>query len=129
MNYSSTLSLLGRIGLAAIFILAGWNKIGGYEGTAGYMESMGVPGILLPAVIALELLGGIAVLIGFMTRFAAVGLAVFSLLAAALFHFDPADQMQFIMFMKNIAIAGGFLLLAANGPGCYSVDAWRQRSE
>jgi len=123
MNYSATLSLFARIGLAAIFILAGLNKIGGYEGTMGYMESMGVPGALLPAVIALEVLGGIAILIGLLTRLAAFGLAVFSIAAAVLFHFNFADQMQFILFMKNIAIAGGFLLLMANGPGAYSVDA------
>jgi len=123
MNYSATLSLFARIGLAAIFILAGLNKIGGYEGTVGYMESMGVPGALLPAVIALEVLGGIAILIGLLTRLAAFGLAVFSIAAAVLFHFNFADQMQFILFMKNIAIAGGFLLLMANGPGAYSVDA------
>jgi putative oxidoreductase len=123
MNYSATLSLFARIGLAAIFILAGLNKIGGYEGTMGYMESMGVPGALLPAVIALEVLGGIAILIGLLTRLAAFGLAAFSIAAAVLFHFNFADQMQFILFMKNIAIAGGFLLLMANGPGAYSVDA------
>jgi len=123
MNYSATLSLLARIGLAAIFIMAGLNKIGGYEGTAGYMESMGVPSILLPAVIALEVLGGIAIVVGFLTRLAAFGLTVFSIAAALLFHFNFADQMQFILFWKNIAIAGGFMLLMANGAGALSVDA------
>lgn len=128
MNYSATLSLLARIGLAAIFIMAGLNKIGGYEGTAGYMESMGVPAILLPAVIALEVLGGIAIVVGFLTRFAAFGLAVFSIASALLFHFNLADQMQFILFWKNVAIAGGFMLLMANGAGAFSVDAKMGRS-
>ncbi|WP_432472577.1 DoxX family protein [Amphritea sp. HPY] len=128
MNYSATLSLLARIGLASIFIMAGLNKIGGYEGTAGYMESMGVPSILLPAVIALEVLGGIAIVAGFLTRLAAFGLAVFSLAAALLFHLNFADQMQFILFWKNIAIAGGFMLLMASGAGAFSVDARMGRS-
>lgn len=128
MNYSALASLLGRIGLAAIFILAGWNKIGGYEGTAAYMESMGVPGILLPAVIALELLGGIAILVGLLTRWVAIALAGFSVMAGILFHFNFADQMQSILFMKNLAIAGGFLILAANGPGSYSIDALRKQA-
>ena len=126
MNYSASASLLARLGLAAIFIMAGLSKISGYEGTVGYMESMGVPGALLPAVIAVEVLGGIAIVIGLFTRLAALGLAVFSIASALLFHFNLADQTQFIMFWKNIVIAGGFLLLVANGPGAYSVDAWRK---
>lgn len=125
MNYSASTSLLARLGLAAIFILAGLSKISGYDGTVGYMESVGVPGALLPAVIALEILGGLAIVIGFLTRLAAFGLATFSIVSALLFHFNLADQMQFILFAKNIAIAGGFLLLIANGAGAYSVDAWR----
>ncbi|MEH6577703.1 MAG: DoxX family protein [Amphritea sp.] len=123
MNFSVTLSLLARLGLAVIFIMAGLSKIGGYEGTVAYMESMGVPGMLLPAVIALEVLGGAAIVVGFLTRLAAFGLAVFCILTALLFHFNLNDQMQFILFWKNIAITGGFLLLMANGAGAYSVDA------
>ena len=126
MNYSASASLLARLGLAAIFIMAGLSKISGYEGTVGYMESMGVPGALLPAVIAVEVLGGIAIVIGLFARLAAAGLTVFTVASALLFHFNLADQTQFIMFWKNIVIAGGFLLLVANGPGAYSVDAWRK---
>ena len=117
------LSLLGRIGLSLIFIISGWGKIAGYAATQGYMESVGVPGALLPLVIALELGGGLAIVAGVFTRWFALGLAAFSIASALLFHFHLADQMQAIMFWKNFAIAGGFLLLAANGPGPLSVDA------
>jgi putative oxidoreductase len=115
--------LLGRFGLALIFILSGWSKIDSYEGTQAYMASAGVPGALLPLAIALELGGGLAVLAGFKARWAALALALFSLASAFLFHADFADQNQFIGFMKNVAIAGGFLVLAAQGAGRFSVDA------
>lgn len=119
------LSLVGRIGLAFIFVMAGYSKIGGYEGTAGYMDSMGVPGALLPLVILLELGGGLAIIAGFLTKPIALALAAFSVASALIFHANFGDQMQSIMFMKNIGLAGGFLLLAANGPGEYSLDAKR----
>lgn len=114
--------LSGRILLGAIFLISGLGKIGAYAGTAGYMASIGVPGALLPAVIALEVLGAIAIIIGWKTRIAAVLLAGFTLLAGVLFHSNFSDQVQMIMFLKNVAIAGGFLLLAANGPGALSLD-------
>ena len=120
---NATLSLLGRAGLSLIFIISGWGKIAGYAGTQQYMESVGVPGALLPLVIALELGGGLAILAGTGTRWIAAALAGFSLLSGLLFHFNLADQMQAILFWKNVALAGGFLLLVANGPGAYSVDA------
>jgi len=116
------LSLAGRILMSLIFIVAGFNKIGGYEGTQGYMESMGVPGMLLPLVILLELGGGLLLLIGFKTRIIAFLLAGFSLLAAAIFHNNLADSMQSIQFMKNLALAGGFLYITAWGPGAWSLD-------
>lgn len=114
--------LVGRVLLALMFVSAGWSKIGGYAGTQGYMEAMGVPGMLLPLVILLELGGGLAILAGVLTRSVSLLLAGFCVLAALLFHYQPADQMQMIMFMKNISIAGGFLVLAAAGPGAFSVD-------
>lgn len=116
-------NLVGRFGLSAIFLLSGFAKLGaGYEGTQGYMEAMGVPGGVLPLVIFAEIVGGLALAAGFLTRWAALGLAVFSVASAFLFHFQLADQMQFINFFKNIAIAGGFLVLAAHGAGKFSVD-------
>lgn len=118
------LVLLGRLGLAWLFIDSGWGKIGAYEGTAQYMTSAGVPAMLLPLVIAVELGGGIAIVLGFFTRWVALALAVFSIVAAILFHVPHmADQMQAINVWKNVAMAGGFLVLAAHGAGRYSLDA------
>jgi putative oxidoreductase len=113
----------GRVLLSAIFISAGISKLGaGYAGTQGYMEAMGVSGSLLPLVIATEILAGVALLVGFKARIAAFLLAGFSLLSAVLFHFDFSDQMQSILFMKNLAIAGGLLMVVAQGAGQWSVD-------
>ena len=117
--------VIGRLLLSIIFILAGIQKITGYGGTVGYMEAMGVPGILLPLVILVEVVGGLAILFGFQTRIAALLLGGFSVLAALLFHFQPSDQIQMIMLMKNFAIAGGFLALFVAGPGSFSIDARR----
>lgn len=114
--------LLGRILLALIFIVSGVGKISDPAGTAGYMQSVGLPGFLVWPTIALEVLGGIAIIIGFQTRLAAYALAVFTLAAAALFHTNFADPMQSIMFMKNLSMAGGLLLLAASGATALSVD-------
>ncbi len=118
--------LAGRVLLAAMFLLAGITKISGYAGTAGYMASVGVPAALLLAVIALEIGGAIAIIIGFQTRLVALALAGFTLAAAALFHSNFADQMQMLLFLKNISVAGGFLVLAAYGAGRYSFDARRK---
>ena len=125
---NASLSLLGRAGLSLIFIISGWGKLAGYAATQQYMESMGVPGALLPLVIALELGGGLAILAGAFTRWIAIAIALFSIVSAAIFHADFADQMQAISFWKNAAMAGGFLVLAANGPGSLSLDAlWARR--
>ena len=113
---------LGRILLALIFVTSGFSKISGYAATQGYMEAMGVPGALLPVVIAVELLGGLAVMLGWQTRIAAFLLAGFSLLSGVLFHADFGDQMQMIMFMKNVSIAGGFLMLVSLGGGAFALD-------
>ena len=116
-------SLIGRSMISVVFIMAGFSKIGGYAGTQGYMESVGVPGLLLPAVIALELLGGLAVLVGYQTKIAALLLGGFTFLAAIIFHSDFGDQMQMILFMKNIAISGAFLLLFVHGPGQWALNS------
>jgi putative oxidoreductase len=113
---------VARVFLGHIFLLAGLSKISAYEGTQGYMDAMGVPGVLLPLVILLEVAGGLAIIAGWKTRWAAIALAAFSVVSAAIFHNNFADQTQMIMFMKNIAIAGGFLLLAVHGAGAYSLD-------
>ncbi|MCX7513055.1 DoxX family protein [Frateuria hangzhouensis] len=120
---NALLPLLGRLGLASIFILSGWGKMAGYSATQGYMEAMGVPGMLLPLVILLELGGGLAILAGVFTRWVAFALAGFSIVAALVFHANLGDQVQQIMFLKNFAIAGGFLMLAAHGPGALSIEA------
>ena len=116
----------GRILIAALFLIAGIGKLGsGYAGTQGYMEAMGVPGVLLPLVIALEIGGAFLVISGLWTRVTALALGVFTILSAVLFHANFADQMQQIMFLKNFAIAGGFLFLAVKGAGQWSIDAHR----
>ncbi len=121
---NKVIELFGRILLGHIFLLAGVNKLGdAYAGTAGYMDSMGVPGELLPVVIAVEITGGLMVMLGFKARWAAYALAGFSILAAIIFHSNLADQMQMILFMKNFSIAGGLLLLSAHGSGGLSVDS------
>lgn len=114
--------LVGRTFLAAIFLMSGLGKIGAYAGTAAYMASAGVPGALLPAVIALEVVGAIAITLGWKTRISALLLGGFTLLSGVIFHSNFADQIQMIMFMKNVAITGGFLLLVANGAGALSLD-------
>jgi len=126
MNLLQTISApVARILLSLIFVTSGFSKISGYAGTQAYMESMGVPGALLPLVIAVELLGGLAVILGWHTRIAAFLLAGFSLLSAFLFHANFGDQVQMIMFMKNIAIAGGFLMIVSLGGGAFSLDSRR----
>lgn len=117
-----TTQLLARLFLGHIFLLAGLSKLGDIDGTLGYMNAMGVPGILLYPVIVLEVAGGLAVILGWFTRPAALALAAFTVLAAVIFHHDFADKMQMIMFMKNIAMTGGLLLLAVHGPGALSID-------
>jgi len=113
---------LGRFLIGILFVQAGLGKILSYVGTADYMVTMGVPGVLLPLVIITELGGGLAVILGYHTRVAAFALAGFCVLTAVLFHADFSDTMQIIMFSKNMALAGGFLFLVANGAGAFSLD-------
>lgn len=124
---SSVLVLAGRALLSAIFILAGFGKLTAIGATAGWFGSLGFP---LPTVVVvlvglLELLGGIAILVGYQTRIAAIALAIFTLAATAVAHLDFADQVQFLFFQKNLAIAGGLFVLAVFGAGALSVDAKR----
>lgn len=122
--YSDGLALTGRVLIAAIFILAGANKLTDPAGTIGYIQSVGLP---LPQVayagtVAVELLGGIALLVGFRARTAALALAAFCLASAAIFHNQLGDQTQFVMFFKNLAMAGGLLFVAAFGPGRFAIN-------
>ena len=122
-------ALVARILLAVMFIISGFGKITGFEGTVGYIASKGLP---LPQLVAIgtilvELGGGLMLAVGFKARWAALALAVFTLLAAIIFHnFWAADAaaktMQQIQFMKNISIVGGMLMVFAFGPGRLSVD-------
>jgi len=112
----------GRFLLSLLFLLSGFGKITAYGATAAYMSASGVPSALLPVVIATELLGGLAIVLGWKTRVVAFLLAGFSLLTAITFHRNFADQTQMIMFLKNLSIAGGFLMLVVNGAGPLSLD-------
>jgi putative oxidoreductase len=128
MNTQQNLAdLTGRVLISAIFLVAGLNKVTGYSGTQAYMESMGVPGALLPLVIVLEVFGALAIITGWRTRVVAFLLAGFSVVSALLFHGALGDPTQFILFMKNLAMAGGFLFLVARGAGEWSLDARRDR--
>ena len=112
----------GRILLASLFLLSGLTKLTSYGATAAYMTATGVSAALLPIVIATEVLGSLAVILGWHTRIAALLLAGFTLLAAALFHNNLGDQIQMIMFLKDVSITGAFLMLVANGAGPLSLD-------
>lgn len=128
---ANLLVLVGRVLAAFIFIMAGWGKLaGGIDGTAGYIASVGLPASTALAWLAaiFELVAGLFILAGFMTRATALALAVFCIFTGFVFHFDPADQMQFINFMKNLAMAGGFAFLAVTGAGAWSVDARRGKA-
>ena len=114
--------LTGRVFISGVFLLSGFNKIGNYDGTVGWMESFGLPGFLLIPAIILEILAPILIIIGYQTRIAAGALSLFCLATAIIFHTDFSDQMQFIAFMKNLALAGGFLFLVVNGAKGYCLD-------
>lgn len=113
---------LARAMLAYVFVIEGYGKIVSYSGVADYMRQNGVSSTLLPLVILTELGGGLLVLFGFQTRWAAIALGGFCLLTALLFHMSAEETVQ---FQKNVAMAGGFLALANAGAGPWSVDAWR----
>lgn len=127
---SATL-LVARIFLAILFIVSGLGILAAPSGFAGYMGAIGLPFPTLVAwvVIALKVLGGLAILVGFQTRIAALAIAAFTVGSAILGHMDFADQNEMTAFMKNFAIAGGFLALFVSGPGAWSLDARRGSSQ
>ena len=123
-SQNSVIILIYRVFLAILFILAGWGKLNGLEGTAQYFGAIGLPMPSVTAVLVglVEFVGGLAILIGFQTRIAAVVVALFTIGATLVAHMDFAEGMNALMAQKNLAIAGGLLLLAVTGAGAYSVD-------
>jgi putative oxidoreductase len=119
--------LVGRILLSIMFIVAGYGKLTAIAGTAGWFASMGLPVPTVTTVVVglVELVGGIAILLGYQTRIAALILAAFTIAATLIAHTDLADQVQQLFFMKNLSVTGGFLILAAAGAGALSIDARR----
>ena len=116
------IEIFGRIILSAVFLIAGVNKIFNYEGTTAYMESFGVPGLLYIPAIILEILFPLLIVIGYQTKISALIMAIFSVSLAIIFHTDFSNQMQVMSFLKNFAIAGGFIIIFVNGPSRWSID-------
>ncbi len=123
MSLNSFVLLLARVLLGAIFVVAGFGKLGDVQGFAGYMASGGVPVFLAWPVVLAEIIGGLLLIVGWQTRLAALGLAAFCVASAVLYHYVPGDQMQMNMFLKNLAMAGGYLALFVQGAGALSLDA------
>ena len=119
---TNILDLIGRIFISLVFLSSGFNKIGNYEGTIGWMESFGMPGIFLIPAIIVEVGAPILIIIGYRVKISAALLSLFCIATAVIFHNDFSNQMQFISFMKNIALAGGFLFLVVNGAKDFSLD-------
>jgi putative oxidoreductase len=126
---SSVVPLIGRILMSAVFLISGFFKVAGYSQVVGYAAAKGLPlaGVAIACAAAVELLGGIAILIGFKTRIVPWVLFLYLVPATVIFHnfwalHGMEQQDNMIHFMKNLAIMGGLLILAANGPGAYSVD-------
>ncbi len=122
-------ALLGRLLLSALFLHEAWSKVSGYAMTLAYMQAFGVPGQLLPLAVAFELGCGLLILFGYQTRIAALLLAGFCVATAVLFHTRFADRNQLLHFEKDLAIAGGFLIVFAQGSGAWSLDALKQRKD
>ena len=114
--------LIGRIMVSAIFLFSGINKTLNYDGTVGWMEGYGIPGVLLIPAIIIEIIFPILIIVGYQTRIAASGLLLFSLLTAFIFHLDFSNQMQVIAFLKNVGLAGGMLFLVVHGAKDFSLE-------
>ena len=135
-KYESILNVLGRIAIAALFLPAGLNKLMGMEGVTSYFASLGLPvvAVLVWVVIAIEVLGGVALILGYKTRLVAIGLAIFTVLASIVGHafwaapVDAAFIAQ-LLFFKNMAVTGGLLVLASSGAGSISIDGRKAKAE
>ena len=114
--------LAGRVLIGLLFLLAGLGKLGDVSGFAGYVASGGLPGFLAWPAVIFEIAVGLLLIIGYQTRIVALATAAFCVVAGALYHFAPADQMQMAMFLKNLAIAGGLFMFAIHGPGKLALD-------
>ena len=119
---TNLLDFLGRILISILFLISAYNKIFSIDGTMSWMEGYGIPGFLLYPTIALEIILPLFVIIGYKARISAGLLAIFCIATAFLFHFDFADQMQIIAFLKNLGLAGGFLFIVANGTKEWAID-------
>ena len=119
---TNILDLVARILISALFLLNGIFKISNYDGTVGWMEGFGIPGILLIPAIILEIFGPILIILGYKAKIAAGFLTLFCIATAVIFHNDFSDQMQLGSFLKNIALAGGFLFIFINGTKDFSLD-------
>ena len=119
---SNVLDLIGRILISALFLISAYNKIFNLNGSMGWMEGFGVPGFLIFPAIAIEVVLPVLVIVGYQARIAAGILAIFCLATAFIFHFDFSNQTQFVSFLKNIGLAGGFLFIVVNGTKDWSVD-------
>ena len=120
--FSNFLDLVGRVFISAIFLLSGINKIVNYESSHSWMESFGIPGVLLIPAIVLEVVAPILIIVGYQVKISAALLSLFCIVTAVIFHTDFSNQMQFISFFKNIGLAGGFLFLAIHGAKDFSLD-------
>ena len=119
---SNLIDFLARVLISVLFLISAYNKIFNIEGSMNWMSGYGVPGILIYPTILLEILLPVMIIIGYKVRIAAGILSIFCLLTAFIFHFDFSDQIQKILFLKNIGLTGGFLFIVANGTKDWSVD-------
>jgi len=119
---SNFIDFIGRLLISALFLFSAYNKVISIDGTMGWMEEFGIPGLLLYPAIALEIILPLLIIIGYKAKLSAGLLAIFCILTAFIFHYDFTEQMQIIDFLKNIGLAGGFLFIVANGTKEWSVD-------
>ncbi len=119
---SNIFDLLGRVLISSLFLISAYNKLFSIDGTMGWMEGYGVPGLLIYPTIVLEIILPLFVIVGYKARASSALLAIFCILTAFIFHFDFSEQIQLILFLKNISLAGGFLFIVANGTKDWSID-------